>query len=88
MRNQQCRLTELHKFCSVFYFLGDYESVGNPTNASGDRLAKGALRMFVRGSSVGLHQSWDVNAGFPGGICQKAFAHFSLITSGNRRWTC
>jgi cytoskeletal protein CcmA (bactofilin family) len=34
VRNQQCRLTELHKFCSVFCFLGDYESAGNPTNAS------------------------------------------------------
>jgi hypothetical protein len=34
VRNQQCRLTELHKFCSVFYFLGDYASAANPTNAS------------------------------------------------------
>jgi cytoskeletal protein CcmA (bactofilin family) len=33
----------LHKFCSVFYFLGDYESAGNPTNASEGSLGPRAL---------------------------------------------
>jgi hypothetical protein len=99
VRNQQCRLTELHKFCSVFYFLGDYESAGNPTNASEGSLgprgryvspAAGPLTMFVRRSSVGFAPIFGsvVNAGFPGGICHKAFAHCTLITGGNRRWTC
>ena len=63
MRNQRCRLTELHKVCFVFYFLGDYESAGNPTNAFegslGPRgvafpLGPGPLIMFVRRSSVGF----------------------------------
>src|SRR5262249_59701922 len=39
------QVDRLHKFCFVFYFLGDYESAGNPTNASGGSLgAPGALR--------------------------------------------
>ena len=42
--------------------------------------------ILTRGAACG--QSVQVPSGFPGGICHKAFAHCTLITDGNRRWTC
>ena len=42
--------------------------------------------ILTRGPACG--QSVQVPSGFPGGICHKAFAHCTLITDGNRRWTC
>src|SRR5262249_7330682 len=90
VHNQQCRLTELHKFCSLFYFLGDYESAGNPTNASegslGPRRVAHVCVAIERRVCTNL--GGVVNAGLPGGVCHKAFAHCTLITGGNRRWTC
>src|SRR5262249_34845559 len=87
VRNQQCRLNELHKFCSVFHFLGD--TVG-PTSTSEGSLGPRGRCVFPWGGPLKPVQPMSafggakacaersqlsrskVPSGFPGGICHKA----------------
>jgi cytoskeletal protein CcmA (bactofilin family) len=84
VRNQQRRLTELHKFHFVFSVLGDSESAGNRPMPPRDHSVAGALRFPWAGLLTAFCPAIQrrfapirsiVNAGFPGGVCHKAFAH-------------